>query len=240
MEKLIYLLWPDPSKDAWSLAKSLRQQLVPQLLATATRAVRLNVRDEDVYGAAPLLSEQVLDPQPSAVLQIWVDSSIRQWVAPIEENIAQYVQAFRGYVVSESCPLPNRRHVVPFGMRTPGFSHISLLRCPPDMRRRDWVEHWLNVQTNVTMQSTNVFEYRQNYIVRPLGANEPGIDGFAELCFESEAMQDLNAYFAAPDDGLTSRERLVRMLDSYTQFCRPGTTDSFATSQYIYRDFGLR
>ncbi|HUR40169.1 MAG TPA: EthD domain-containing protein [Verrucomicrobiae bacterium] len=231
MEKVIYVLWRHPAAELATFAERVRTSLVADLRSAGARSVRVNVNDADVTKAAGM-RQMVLKPAPDAIVQVWVDSAIATYRAPIDAAISACAVRSAGYLVTESQPLVNVKHPTARGQRTYGVAQVALLRKPKAMTHEAWLEVWHNSHTQVAIETQSTFEYLQNVVIRALTPDAPAIDAIVEECFPPEAMTDYKAFFDAPGDEAKFKANLQRMLQSVSRFIEPGQIDVIPTSQY--------
>src|SRR5262245_61289737 len=232
MEKVVYLVWRDPATPVEDWSRALREQVAPALVAGGARGVQVNVADEAVAGAFLRLAE--LDPQPEAVVAVWVDSGRDAARAPLDAALGAEATRIAAYAVTESEPLPNTAHPAPPGERTAGFANVALLRRPAGMAPADWIDAWHNGHTDVANETQSTFGYVQNVVARPLTADAPAIDAVVEELFPIEALTDMHAFFAAADDDELARN-LARMSASTARFGADRNVDVIPTSLYVIR-----
>jgi hypothetical protein len=232
MEKVVYLVWRDPATPVEDWSRDLRERAAPALVDGGARGLQVNVADEAV--AAAFLRMAELDPQPEAVVAVWVDSARDAVRAPLDAALGAHAARIAAYVVTESEPLPNTSHPAPPGERTPGFANVALLRRPADMTPAAWIDAWHNGHTDVANETQSTFGYVQNVVARPLTAGAPAIDAVVEELFPIEALTDMHAFFAAADDDELARN-LARMGESTGRFGADRAVDVIPTSRYVIR-----
>jgi EthD domain len=230
MEKVVYLVWRDPATPVEDWSRELRERAAPGLVAGGARGVQVNVADEAVAGAFLRLAE--LDPQPEAVVAVWVDSARDAARAPLDAALAAEAAGLAAYVVTESEPMPNTAHPAPPGERTAGFANVALLRRPAGMAPAAWIDAWHNGHTDVANETQSTFGYVQNVVARPLTEDAPAIDAVVEELFPIEALTDMHAFFAAADDDELARN-LARMSASTARFGADRRVDVIPTSRYV-------
>jgi hypothetical protein len=234
MEKVIYLAWRDRATAAADWSEELRGAVTDRLVAAGAAGVQVNVADDAVAGA--LMRLAVLDPQPEAVVGVWVDSARDAARRPLDEAVAGAAGTARtaAYLVTESVPLRNTAHPAAPGERTPGFANIALLRRPAGMTHAEWIDAWHNRHTEVADETQSTFGYVQNVVARPLSPDAPAVDGIVEELFPIEALTSLHAFFAASDDDALARN-LARMTESIAGFGADRDIDVIPTSRYVMR-----
>lgn len=86
----------------------------------------------------------------------------------------------------------------------------------------------------MAIETQSTFGYTQNWVVRALTPDAPGIAGIVEELFPIEAVTDLKAFFGAADDD-DLQDRLGRMVASTTAFGANENIDTVPTSRYVYK-----
>jgi hypothetical protein len=231
MEKVIYLLWRDPALAAEDHALHLRADLAPRLKQAGASRLRINLDDAAVQPAAGLRQAH-WQPQPSALLQLWVDSASDRSRGPLDRLVAAHSQRHAAYLVTESQPLHNTLHPPRPGGRTEGWSQIALLQRPVALGYAAWIDVWLNAHTQVARETQSHFEYVQNVVARPLTAQAPPVDAIVEECFPAAAMTDPRVFFDAAGDEAKFQRNLERMMASVQRFIDMEHIEVIPTSQY--------
>ena len=208
--------------------------------------VQVNVVD-DAVAPAEALRMVHQTPAPDAFVSLWLPTAHLATRDPVDLAIraasgdGAHIAA---YLVAESCPLtptePDR--TVPPGTRTPGFAQIALLRRPAGQMRDDFLAAWLDLHTQVAIETQSTFSYTQNVAVRPLvatGAATPDppldpIDGIVEECFPAAAMTDPHVFFDAFGDDERLAAHTSRMVASTSKFLDYDRLDVIPTSRYRF------
>ena len=128
MEKIMYPVWKHETDSLKDFRQKLLGEVSGQLLELGVHKLRISVVDEDVAPAATLRMEST-KPPISGLISMWVDTAINR--KPLEEAIGNAVARMAGYLVTESEPIVNTKHVVADGERTPGMIQVVLLQKPP-------------------------------------------------------------------------------------------------------------
>ena len=194
--------------------------------------MRIGVVDEDVAPAASLRMETT-KPSITGLVSIWADTSIRR--RPFEEVLQGAVARLVGYLVTESEPIVNTKHVAADGQRTPGMYQVVLLRKPPRLSHEQWLEIWLGSHTQVAIDTQSTFGYRQNVIVRPLTPAAPPCDAIIEEYFPAEAMTDPMVFYDAAGDEAKRKRHEKAMLDSVMRFIDFDKIDRIPMSEYTLK-----
>jgi hypothetical protein len=231
MEKVIYLLWRDPALSAEDHGLHLRADLAPRLKQTGAQRLIINLDDAGVRPAASLRQAH-WQPQPCALLQLWLDSASDRTREPLDRLVAAQSARHAAYLVTESQPLRNTLHPPQAGSRTAGWSQIALLERPKTLDYATWIDVWLNQHTQVARETQSHFEYVQNVVARVLTPQAPKLDAIVEECFPAAAMTDPYAFFDAVGDEAKFQRNLQRMMESVHRFIDMEHIEVLPTSQY--------
>lgn len=232
MEKVLYVLWRDPTTplDAW--ADGLRTDLGPALIAAGAHGVQVNVAD-DAVAAASAMRIVTTDPQMEAVVGVWVDTVVADRRRPLDDLVAAASSRFVAYLVAESQPLPNTEHPPRPGERTAGYAQVAFLHRPATMTPDEWLDVWQNGHTSVAIDTQSTFQYVQNEVIRALTPDAPPWGGIVEECFPTEAMGDLHVFFDAVGDDERLVANMTAMGESTGRFLETDRLDVVPTSQYV-------
>jgi len=232
MEKMLFIVWKHEGDSEKAFRQKLLDKVSPQLIDLGARRLRIGVVDEDVAPAASLRMETT-KPSITGLVSIWTDTSTRR--RPFEEVLQGSVARLAGYLVTESEPIVNTRHVVAEGKRTPGMYQVVLLRKPPRLSHEQWLEIWLGSHTQVAIDTQSTFGYRQNVIVRPLTPAAPPCDAIIEEYFPAEAMTDPMVFYNAAGDEDKRKRHEKAMLDSVMRFIDFDKIDRIPMSEYTMK-----
>jgi hypothetical protein len=86
----------------------------------------------------------------------------------------------------------------------------------------------------VAVKTQSTFGYTQNWVVRSLTPDAPGIAGIVEELFPEEAITDLKAFFGAADDN-DLQNRISQMVASTAAFGANQNIDTVPTSRYVFK-----
>jgi hypothetical protein len=232
MEKMLYIVWKHEGDSEKAFRQKLLDKVSPQLIDLGARRLRIGVVDEDVAPAAALRME-TSKPSITGLVSIWTDTSTRR--RHFEEVLQGSVARLAGYLVTESEPIVNTRHVAADGQRTPGMYQVVLLRKPPRLSHEQWLEIWLGSHTQVAIDTQSTFGYRQNVIVRPLTPAAPPCDAIIEEYFPAEAMTDPMVFYNAAGDEAKRKRHEKAMLDSVMRFIDFDKIDRIPMSEYTLK-----
>lgn len=208
MEKVIAVLMRPEPDDDWCARQ--RAQVADALLGLGVAGLSINVRDSTVRDS--LMTLTTLYPPVAAVVSLWTQQCYGEQVAAALRLLAQECDELGAYLVTESVPL-TFPSLVESGSRTPGLANIALLRRPDGLDQATWLTRWQRDHTQVAIEAQATFGYTQNWVVRALTPEAPGIAGIVEELFPVAATTDLKAFFGAADDN-DLRNRISRMVAS--------------------------
>ncbi|GAB3031761.1 EthD domain-containing protein [Mycobacterium bourgelatii] len=227
MEKVIAVLRRADADDEWCARQ--RGPVAEALLAAGVPGLTVNVRDSAVRHS--LMTLTTLDPPVAAVVSLWTQQCYGEQTAAALRLLAGECERFAAYLVTESVPLPAPLEI---GSRTTGLANIALLRRPAELDQATWLDRWQLNHTQVAIDTQSTFGYTQNWVVRALTPDAPGIAGIVEELFPIEAVSDIKAFFGAADDG-DLQDRIGRMVASTTAFGANENIDTVPTSRYVFK-----
>lgn len=232
MEKIMYPVWKYETDSLAGFRQKLLEEVSQQLIGLGVHRLRINVVDEDVAPANPLRMENT-KPPISGMISLWVDTAINR--QPLEDVIKNVVARLAGYLVTESEPIVNTKHVVADGQRTPGMSQVVFLQKPPRISYQHWLEIWLGSHTQVAIDTQSTFGYRQNVIVRSLTYAALPYDAIVEENFPEAAMTDRMVFFDSVGDKEKLKQRQQAMMESCARFIDFDKIDCIPTSEYVMK-----
>jgi hypothetical protein len=228
MEKVIAVLMHADSDDDWCARQ--RGPVADALLGLGLPGLAINVRDSEVRHS--LMTLTILDPPVGAVVSMWTQQCYGEQMTAALALLEAECEQLAAYLVTESVPLA--APVNEPGARTTGLANIALLRRPPDLDQATWLTRWQRDHTSVAIETQSTFGYTQNWVVRALTSDAPGIAGIVEELFPTEAITELKAFFGAADDD-DLQHRLGRMVASTTAFGANENIDTVPTSRYVFK-----
>lgn len=228
MEKVIVVLRRADSGDDW--CARLRGPVATELSELGLPGLTVNVRDSAVRDS--LMTLTTLDPPAVAVVSVWTQQCYGEQMSAALRLLAGECDQLAAYLVSESVPLPGP--MLESGQRTPGLANVALLRRPDDLDQSTWLNRWQLDHTQVAIETQSTFGYTQNWVVRALTSDAPGISAIVEELFPLEAVADINAFFGAADDA-DLQHRVGRMVASTSAFGANQNIDTVPTSRYVIK-----
>ncbi|OBF12707.1 hypothetical protein A5730_03940 [Mycobacterium sp. ACS4054] len=228
MEKVIAVLMRADSDEKWCARQ--RGPVASALLELGLPGLSVNVRDDAVRQS--LMTLTTLDPPVAAVVSMWTQQCYGEQMAAALALLDAECEQLAAYLVTESVPL--KAPASESGSRTTGLANIALLRRPAGLDEASWLTRWQRYHTSVAIETQSTFGYTQNWVVRTLTPNAPGIAGIVEELFPTEAITDLKAFFGAADDN-DLHDRLGRMVASTTAFGANENIDTVPTSRYVFK-----
>ena len=233
MEKVVAVLRRTEPDDDW--CDRQRGPVADALLGLGLPGLTVNVRDSAVRHS--LMTLTTLDPPVAAVVSLWTQQCYGDQMAAALRLLAEECERLGAYLVSESVPMI--APAVESGSRTPGLANIALLRRPAGLDQATWLNRWQLDHTRVAIETQSTFGYTQNWVVRTLTPDAPGITGIVEELFPAEAITDLKAFFGAADDS-DLQNRVGQMIASTTAFGANENIDTVPTSRYVFKTpFGM-
>ncbi len=228
MEKVIAVLMRAEPDDEW--CERQRGPVADALLELGVPGLSVNVRDSVVRES--LMTLTTLDPPVAAVVSLWTQQCYGEQTKAVLDLLARECDRLGAYLVTESVPLPGPG--VESGSRTTGLANIALLRRPAGLDQATWLDRWQLDHTSVAIKTQSTFGYTQNWVVRTLTPDAPGIAGIVEELFPAEAITDLKAFFGAADDS-DLQNRVGQMIASTTAFGANENIDTVPTSRYVLK-----
>ncbi len=228
MEKVIAVLMRAEPDDEW--CERQRGPVADALLELGVPGLSVNVRDSVVRES--LMTLTTLDPPVAAVVSLWTQQCYGEQTTAALDLLARECDRLGAYLVTESVPLPGP--AIESGARTTGLANIALLRRPAGLDQATWLDRWQLDHTSVAIKTQSTFGYTQNWVVRTLTPDAPGIAGIVEELFPAEAITDLKAFFGAADDS-DLQNRVGQMIASTSAFGANENIDTVPTSRYVLK-----
>jgi hypothetical protein len=216
------------SNDEW--CARLRGPVADELLGLGVAGLSVNVRDSPVRES--LMTLTTLDPPVAALASVWTQQCYGQQMAQALRRLTAECDQLAAYLVTESVPLPGPASEP--GSRTIGLANVALLRRPADLDQAGWLNSWQLDHTPVAIETQSTFGYTQNWVVRALTPDAPGIAAIVEELFPAEAVSDIKAFFGAADDA-DLQHRVGRMVASTSAFGANQNIDTVPTSRYVIK-----
>lgn len=229
MEKLVYAVWRRPDDTPEEFSARLRGDLADTLTGLGAAGIQVNVADDEV--APAMVRILTLDPPVDGALSIWVETANDPTRLPLEEAIRAATGAMAGYLVTESCPIPNPATAP--GERTPGYANLAFLRRPAEFDQAEWLRRWQGQHTRVAIDTQSTFGYTQNVVVRAVTEGAPAIDGIVEELFPAGAMTDMHVFFDTGGDDAELARRMNAMGASVSNFGGDRVIDVVPTSRFV-------
>ncbi|SOX54182.1 hypothetical protein MAAFP003_2858 [Mycobacterium ahvazicum] len=228
MEKVIAVLRRADADDDWCARQ--RGSVADALLDLGLPGLAVNVKDAAVRHS--LMTLTTMEPPAVAVVSMWTQQCYGEQLTKALALLEAECDRVAAYLVTESVPLPFPGGEP--GSRTTGFANVALLRRPAELDQATWLNRWQLNHTSVAIETQSTFGYTQNWVVRALTPDAPGIAGIVEELFPIEAVTDLKAFFGAADDD-DLQDRLGRMVASTTAFGANENIDTVPTSRYVFK-----
>lgn len=230
MEKLACVLWRPEGASSDDFAKTLLAQ-APELQARGAARLRIDVVDAGVAGGEAARFGR-MDPPKDAVVMFWLDDADLR--APIVERLAEVTSRVEPFLVVESEPIPNTRHVAPLGQRTPGFNLVTCIEPKAGLSDPEFIRLWHEEHRRCALETQSTFAYVRNEIVRAFGDDPPSWRAIVEESFPIEALTDPRVWY----DWQGSEERFERnrkwMIESCAGFLALDRVEAHPMSEYVF------
>jgi hypothetical protein len=229
MEKVMYVVWKPDGVSADAFRDELLGPTARTLLAHGARGLAVNLADEQtLYGA----TYTRMDRPITGTVAVWVDTALSR--APLDAALTAVTEGLAGYLVLESVPIVNTKHVAPLGERTPGLYTVAFLERPDSLTYEAWLELWQGRHTQVAIETQRTFLYIQNVLVRALTPDAPPWTAIVEEAFPPEAATDPMMFYAAdtPDKLAEQQGRMVESCQRFIDFSR---LESHPFSAYVLK-----
>lgn len=239
MEKLVYLVWDRPRRDATELGSFVREELTPALLALEPRGLSLVVDDAEAQVDPPVAVPGDELPVRLAV-SVWLDTIDQR--GPVEALLAPVGVRRAGYLVTESLcedygstpDWPQPRDWAD-GQRSPGLTVLTVFDKLATIDDHTFYGHWYGHQTPMSAAMQPRIRYVRNAVVRGLTAGSPTLRAIVEESWPSvEHLTDPFTFFGT-DDGEALGENIRIMLDSMKVFCDVPSLRTYTMSEYLLR-----
>lgn len=237
MEKLVYLLWDDETRDVETVAGAAGDAFRIRLLTTLPDSLRergaaqlkISATDAAVEAGKGLH----LGPlEPGALVSFWLECV--QERNDCEAILAQCTRKSAGYLVVESQPLRTNAMADDIGKRMPGFSLVGCIEPADGVSHSAFIERWETVHRDVAIATQSTFSYVRNEVVRPLTVDAPTWAGIVEEGFPIEALTDRRVFYDSVDSEERYRENAKRMVESCVEFLSLDRVDSHPMSEYRF------
>lgn len=177
MEKLVYLLWREPSENADAFARRLVEAVGPKLIASGARQVAVNAadRDADLGRTVPIRDSA---PQFAGLVSFWLGcvDDAPGFAAILRDGAPRSA----GYLVTESVPRDFDQRTWPDGVRSPGVKMISVFEQPARLSRAEFIARWHGSHTPLSLEIHPLWRYVRNVVARPLTDGAPNYAGIVE------------------------------------------------------------
>jgi len=229
MEKICTVLWKRNGVGDDAFRDALLAE-APELARSGARHLRIAAVDGHV-AAGTRVRISKMDPPKSALVGYWLDEADAR--GAIEDRLARLAGRLVSYLVVESEPIVNTKHVAPPGQRTPGFDLVTCIEPKDGLSYGEFIERWHKEHRAVALETQSTFGYVRNEIVRALTPGAPGWAAIVEEHFPIEALTDPMVWYAAEGSKQRFQQHLQRMMDSCMAFLAIDRVDSHPMSEYV-------
>jgi hypothetical protein len=230
MEKICTVLWKPEGVSDDSFRDALLDE-APALARDGAMRLRIDVVDGHVAAGVKVRFGR-MHPPKAAQVSYWVHEADAR--GPVEQRLARRAAKLASYLVVESEPLRNTRHVAPLGQRTPGFDLVTCIEPKDGLPHAEFVERWHKEHRKVALETQSTFGYVRNEIVRALTPDAPGWAAIVEEHFPIEALTDPMVWYAAEGSQERYRRHLERMMQSCMAFLALDRVESHPMSEYVF------
>ena len=211
MEKLCYALWRPASMATAAWCDSLLNLAAP-LAARGAERIRIAVPDVPLPVQDPYPAMRI--DAPEGFVSLWLCTAAAR--GDIETSLRATAARLAGYSVLESTILPNETPAT--GAREAGFLQICAFAAPPHCTREQFLHAWLDLHTEVAVQTQATRFYNQNIIVRRLTPQAPAWDAIVEERFPDAALDNPAVYYDAVGAPARLAAHQARMAESCARF----------------------
>jgi hypothetical protein len=230
VEKITTLLWKPDNQPKQSFADALLQRAAPRLQELGARMLKICVEDDHVEGDA--LRMNPVGPPKAAMVSYWIECA--QDREPFEQVLADASASLASFLVVESTPIVNTKHLANPGERTPGMAQVTCIVPKEELSYAEFIRIWHTEQRACAIETQSTFQYVRNEIVRTLSGESPPWVAIVEEGFPIDAMRDPRVFYEAADDEAKFRNNLKRMIDTVEKFLAMDQTDVTITSEYVF------
>lgn len=230
MEKIVTLLWKPDEQRKQNFADALLQLAAPRLQKLGARKLKICVEDDHVESDA--LRMNPVAPPKAGMVSYWLECA--QDRGPCEQVLEKASASLASFLVVESLPIVNTKHVANPGERTPGMSQVTCIVPKEGLPYEEFIRIWHTEQRPCAIETQSTFQYVRNEIVRTLSGSSPPWAAIVEEGFPIEAMRDPRVFYEAVDDEAKFQTNLKRMIETVQRFLAMDQTDVTITSEYVF------
>lgn len=226
MEKLIYVVWKKAEVSVEQFGNEILGRTAKVLIEHGARALAVNLADLALPGLR--MSQTDL----SAMVSVWLDTHLNR--APIEAALAAVTARMAGYLVLESMPIVNTKHVPALGECLPAHYTVGFIHKPTGLAYDEFIRRWQGGHTRVAIETQSTFLYIQNVVVRPLTPDAPGWACIVEEAFPPASGTDPMVFYDADTpEKLAANQR--RMMESCSRFIDYGHFETYPMRAYVLK-----
>jgi hypothetical protein len=241
MEKLIYLIWDQPSRPGADVRTQLIDEIAPKLLALTPRGLQMDIDDAQAADVNPMVAIPGDELPVRALVSIWLDAHDTR---SQHEEVLETVGIRRaGYLVTESLyrDYGDNEHAPardwPDGQRSPGIITLSVFDKPVGVSDESFYGHWYGHQSPMSEWVQPRARYVRNAVTRALTPGAPTYRAIVEEAWPTiDTVTDIYKFFGtAAGEGDVLGERIRIMLDSTKLLYNPDTMRNYTLSEYILK-----
>lgn len=226
MEKLIYVVWKKPEVSVEKFGQELLGATATTLIERGARALAVNLADPALPGL------RINQTDLTAMVSVWMDTHLDR--GPIQEALSAVTARLAGYLVLESMPIVNTKHVGPLGAPLPAHYTVAFIHKPDALAYEEFLRRWQGSHTRVAIETQSTFLYIQNVIARSLTSDAPPWVCIVEEAFPPEAGTDPMVFYDADTpEKLAQNQR--RMMESCERFIDYGRFETYPMRAYVLK-----
>ncbi len=185
MNKFGYLLWPLDRMDPSARRRILLDETAPKLLETGIDGLQINIADDRARVRSPAPNWPWLAPAFVAQVNLWTDDPAAR--ERCETLLAEAGFRLAGYRFDEwlytdygDHPTAGSPRNWPDGERSPGILAVTLIRRPPRVPPKLWMQRWFGRQSPMSEWMQPRARYVRNLVSETVTADAPPLDGVVE------------------------------------------------------------
>ena len=239
MEKLIYLVWMEPSATPEVVGSTMLTEVAPALLSLGVRGLTMDLDDEFAQ-IPPLMPPPAGEDQVRAIISVWVDAY--DYRADIEAAMERHATRIVGYQAVESMYREyggnewSAPRDWPDGERSPGILTVSLIEQKRGMDFEEWITFWHTKQSPMSEAIQPRSRYVRNAIFRPITAGAPPYKAIVEEAWPTtEHVTDPMKFYCGNGSAETMNANIATMMEHVATFIDFDSFRNLTLSEWILK-----
>jgi hypothetical protein len=239
MEKLMYLVWLDPTSTRADVAEAVLGPMADELLVLDPVRLSIDVWDPESDIPAPVPTPEGETPL-HALVSLWVDAVDHR--EPFEKVLTASAERLAGYEVVESLYRDyggnqwSAPRSWPDGERSPGVLTVALLQQHPAQTFDEWMTRWHTRISPITESIQPRCRYVRNAVFRAITDGAPPVRGIVEEAWPSlEHVTDPMLFYCADGDPERMNAHVSQMIEEIDAFVDLSTLRSVTMSEWILK-----